>query len=71
MNLRMMSCCICGEFSGRMEICQQCALMLWPHEIINGGAKELADKLMAVPPPPPASPGRPPLTRPAVHLVDR
>jgi hypothetical protein len=62
MALRMMSCCVCGEFSGRMEICPVCALMLWPHQSINSGAKQLAAKLMPVPDPVP---------RHAVHLLDR
>lgn len=49
MPLRMMSCCVCGGFSGRMEICPICAAGLWPHEIINDGAKALATRLMPVP----------------------
>jgi hypothetical protein len=32
-----------------MEICYECACMLWPHREINPGAKELSARLMPVP----------------------
>jgi hypothetical protein len=45
----MRNCVICQQFSGRMEICYDCAMMLWPHREINPGAKQLSNRLMAVP----------------------
>jgi hypothetical protein len=45
----MMNCCVCREHSGRMEICYECALMVWPHRVVNHGAKQLARTLMPVP----------------------
>jgi hypothetical protein len=45
----MGNCRICGHFSGRMEVCFECAMMLWPHRVVNPGAKELSRRLLPVP----------------------
>lgn len=45
----MMSCCVCGEWSGRREICIECAYGLWPHQVVNEGAKQLARAVLPVP----------------------
>ena len=45
----MMSCCVCGEFSGRRELCVECLYMVYPHQVVNEGAKRLAHTVMAVP----------------------
>jgi hypothetical protein len=34
-----------------MEICPTCAPMLWPHRVVNHGAKKLARTIMPVPAP--------------------
>jgi hypothetical protein len=47
--MMMRNCVICQSFSGRMEICYECALMLWPHREVNPGAKQLSTRLMPVP----------------------
>lgn len=44
----MMECCACGHHSGRMEICPTCARMVWPHKVINPGAKQLKRALLPV-----------------------
>lgn len=49
----MVNCCVCRQFSGRMEICYECAVMVWPHRLVNNGAKVLATKLLPVPDTPP------------------
>ena len=48
----MMFCCVCGEKSFRREVCQECAEILWPHRIVNAGARQLARTLLPVPEPP-------------------
>lgn len=45
----IMTCSICGQRSGRMEICFQCAMSLWPHRKVNPAARELARQLQPVP----------------------
>jgi hypothetical protein len=49
----MVNCSVCRRFSGRTEICYECALIIWPHGTVNHGARQLARKLMAVPSHPP------------------
>ena len=49
----MCNCYVCEQFSGRREICYDCAVILWPHRKVNDGAKALHRKLMAVQPIPP------------------
>jgi hypothetical protein len=49
----MMNCCVCQSNSGRREICYTCAVSLWPHRIVNPGAKKLARTIMAAPDPTP------------------
>jgi hypothetical protein len=45
----MMSCCCCQGWSGKREICWECAAILWPHRKVNTGAKVLHGKLLVVP----------------------
>jgi hypothetical protein len=45
----MRNCVVCQRRSGRMEICYECAVLLWPHRVVNVGAKRLSKRLMPVP----------------------
>jgi len=51
----MGNCVLCHGFSGRREICYECAVVLWPRRKVNPGVKQLQRKLLPVPPPIPKS----------------
>jgi hypothetical protein len=44
----MSNCVACGGFSGRREICHECAVICWPRQVLNPGAKMLARALLPV-----------------------
>ena len=45
-------CCSCRQPCGRQEVCLTCAVMLWPHRVVNEGAKRLKHTVLPVPEPP-------------------
>lgn len=44
----MTVCSVCGNHSGRLEVCTLCAPMIWPRQVINEGAKRLSQTLLGV-----------------------